>query len=674
MGDIGRILELIGAAPVPTDQPQLISLGGPVPPPEDPEPPEPVPIPFVAELGIEGALREIQRRQDLADLGGKRGPLEALPIAAAVGAGEKFVPPEIRIPQSDLAVPKAPTLADEIRNLQVDPLTQQGLEERGRPSVERFDPNLPRIQEPSIAADVLHSFRTGEPARSPLAQGFATMLEMFPGTEAYADVRDLFNGFSDGDPTLAAIGGVGLALPVGGSFIKSLVDASKASRFVGPPMPDAMRIERNLLAAERRQFTKANTAAEVTRIFKELPSPEVLSSAALAGQVKRGWYRRSAEALQETFGEDTPRFVAALAALSPQNSVETNLLNTLNVWKNWTAAGRPTSDAAIRAIMGESVQSQPLSNMAAVTLRAKKKAALKNFGIRITARTPAGIRKQLAEKLTDDQLRDLAVLPAWVNNTIRALRSTDPADLVLSGPKVDSFMRNLLDDTGAVTLDTWMAKLARIDQALLGGSLNLSAKAKKLAKETGQVQLKGLSEGGTPGKSGAYLAYTARLRETAEELTRLTGDKWTPEEVQETVWSWAYALSELVGEGGAAAKRGELRQLISQVTDDLIADVPDFSGLLNQEANRAILESAGLSAPALRAATSPASSALRSVSEAVPRTGTEAAQAAGRSGRAGAQPRLEDLEELARNIELHAADDLAVRKKPVKKKRKKKTP
>jgi hypothetical protein len=42
----------------------------------------------------------------------------------------------------------------------------------------------------------------------------------------------------------------------------------------------------------------------------------------------------------DVFGpEDAPRFASLLAALSPQTSVEMNLLNTLNVWKNWTAAG-----------------------------------------------------------------------------------------------------------------------------------------------------------------------------------------------------------------------------------------------------------------------------------------------------------------------------------------------
>jgi len=88
------------------------------------------------------------------------------------------------------------------------------------------------------------------------------------------------------------------------------------------------------------------------------------------------------------------------------------LLNTLNTWKNWTAAGRPTDPKAIKAIMGQSVS---------------------------------------GSKLED------SVLDAWVNNATRSLSAKDPLKVTLSGPKVDSFYRNLADDVYRVTNDAWMA-------------------------------------------------------------------------------------------------------------------------------------------------------------------------------------------------------------------------
>jgi hypothetical protein len=75
-----------------------------------------------------------------------------------------------------------------------------------------------------------------------------------------------------------------------------------------------------------------------------------------------------------------------------------NLLNTLNTWKNWTAAGRPTEAKTIKEIMGRSV---------------------------------SGTKGEES------------VLEAWQNNAVRSLSASDPTKVTLSGPKVDSFYRNL---------------------------------------------------------------------------------------------------------------------------------------------------------------------------------------------------------------------------------------
>jgi hypothetical protein len=115
-----------------------------------------------------------------------------------------------------------------------------------------------------------------------------------------------------------------------------------------------------------------------------------------------------------------------------------------------------------------------------------------------------------------------------------------------------------------------MANFAFVDQELFKGSLN---KAKT-----------------DPGKSPGYLATNVVVREAADRLTKLTGEKWTPSEVQETVWSWAKALYESAeGEGVSAA------QFLNdgKLTDELINSVPDFNGLFFDEVYESILREAG---------------------------------------------------------------------------------
>jgi hypothetical protein len=179
--------------------------------------------------------------------------------------------------------------------------------------------------------------------------------------------------------------------------------------------------------AEMEKTIRAkNSVDRVTEVLKALPDPNHLAAIAKAGEPKRGWYRASTQGLNDVFGQqDAPRFAALLAATSPQNSVEMNLLNSLNIWKNWVKAGRPGDADSIRRIMGQSV--------------------------------------------TGTKGAD-SVLPAWIDNTVTALSATDPRDIVLSGSKVNSFFRNLADDIYPVTNDAWMANVLGVDQGLFAGS------------------------------------------------------------------------------------------------------------------------------------------------------------------------------------------------------------
>lgn len=280
-----------------------------------------------------------------------------------------------------------------------------------------------------------------------------------------------------------------------------------------------------LTKAERENLSR-KSAATLVEIFESMPNPAEVASVAYAGRAKRGWYKNSARALVEVFGAvDAPRFAGLLAAMSPQTSVENNAINALNTWANWIAEGRPTEREAIIQVMGRSVQG--------------------NKGVD-------------------------SILDAWINNSVRALTATDPTEIMLSGPKVNSFMLNLRDEVNEVTNDAWMANYSGVDQILFSGSATKSG----------------------PGKRPGYLAMSATVRNAAKIVSKRTGEKWTPAEVQETVWSWAKALYELRDSRTNNATIAEILAA-GDLTHDMINDTPDFELVFIGGVYRNILEGAG---------------------------------------------------------------------------------
>lgn len=288
------------------------------------------------------------------------------------------------------------------------------------------------------------------------------------------------------------------------------------------------------LTDEELEHVRKDTGQKLVAFVDGLPEPEEMAAVAQAGIAKRGWYQRSAEALIQIFGlDDSVRFTALLSALSPRTSVETNLLNALNVWVAWVDAGRPTDVDTIDNLL----------------------------------------EANLVGNVDPDAMK------AWTYNTRRAFMHDDPYEISISGPKVNSFMLNLQGRVHEVTNDAWMATYAGLRNTFFAASPR-KAKPNQIPFGGGKIG----------GKGPNYLAMSAVTRMAADILTRNTGEAWTAAEVQETVWSWAKAVMEK-NVPGVTSREDLVRRGL--VTDDDINSVPDFQVLLVEGQYRAILESGG---------------------------------------------------------------------------------
>jgi hypothetical protein len=283
-------------------------------------------------------------------------------------------------------------------------------------------------------------------------------------------------------------------------------------------VPELENILRFLTPDEASAVTPG-TAQKLEAAFRSV-DPDDLIGAAVAGNPKLGWYRESSRALGTIFEDDTKRFAALLAALSPQTSVEMNLRNAVETWANWTKAGRPKDPDQILEIMGRSV---------------------------------------LGDK------GEKSVLDAWKKNSIKTLskpEGTPDSEFRLSGPKVDSFALNSTGDLVPVTNDAWMANTSGVPQELYARSS---------------------SSNPDPGFSPGYLGTTAQTRVAADKMTNILGTRIMPAEVQETVWSFGKALYEDMKAGKADGGPSAL-QIYREglLTPERIADTPDFGTLLSQ--------------------------------------------------------------------------------------------
>lgn len=345
--------------------------------------------------------------------------------------------------------------------------------------------------------------------------------------------------------------------PAGTSNKKKQVESAEEGRALLPPALTAVDLVTDEEAAELSPFQ----ARRLVKHFNKLPADAEYVAAANAGKAKRGWYADAAKTLHSLFGTDAGRFVALLAATSPQVSVEENLRKAAEVWRLY----------------------QEWMN---------RRAAKGAHGTPTYEQVSAEL-----QRWKDRPGREFNPLGVHDNNIALALSSSDPAEttkVVLSGPKVDSFRRNLLGNLQAATNDVWMSYMGGFKQDEIAGRRGVHP-------EKADVDIFKIN--------GEYLANTIKLRRTAKKLNAQLqpGEKpWTAAEVQETVWSFFRALAYV---GGSSRKKGQMPldpvQALNSLTHETVHGNADFVTLLfkrdaNGSKNSIIrnLEAAGLG-PAL---------------------------------------------------------------------------
>jgi hypothetical protein len=261
----------------------------------------------------------------------------------------------------------------------------------------------------------------------------------------------------------------------------------------------------------------AKAQAIVAKMMHLMPDSDEYRQAALAGLSKRGWFRRSNELFETLFQADAPVFIKLLSATSPRQTVQENLKMAIRVYGEWVKRGRPTDEAAIRAMF------RPVS--------------------------------------PGSNVYQLVNIRGRVGGSVSAF--LDPHG-PLNGFKVDSFVENLRGNHSRVTNDTWMAQFAEMPQSRFGT---------KRGYEAGELKLK----------------------KAAHDLTEMTGEEWTPAEVQETLWSFYKHLSE-------AAKRGERPvDVIKRLTHEEIEAGDDFITAFKSPEVQQLLRQTGISEERIQA-------------------------------------------------------------------------
>ena len=241
-----------------------------------------------------------------------------------------------------------------------------------------------------------------------------------------------------------------------------------------------------LTDAEAEKLTP-RMAKRFVQVWNQQPSLHDLAAVAQLGRSGRQWYQKASVALHSLFDDDAPRMAVLLAATSPRTSPRDNLYKALKIWVGY----------------------QKL-----LLTRAKKG----QFALPSQEEiTPDLISKWTGEGGFEPHDKAAAV----------ALSTGNPmADLVLRGPKTDSFRLNVINPNMAgalarVTADVWHARIYNLDQK------------KDLVRWL-----------------PAYLSTVAKTRAVTKLLQQKYPEEakyWTPPGTQAAQWVAVRTLSGLIG-------------------------------------------------------------------------------------------------------------------------------
>jgi hypothetical protein len=294
------------------------------------------------------------------------------------------------------------------------------------------------------------------------------------------------------------------------------------------------------------------TKKQVTQFvdfFNDMISPSDEARFARLGIAKRGWYKNSANALSHLFGDEAPRFVGVLAATSPNVPVNRNLEIALATWDKWQDFKKETPNPSPQDVVA--------------------------FVEGISFQQPNPVK---------------GFLPAYKNNVARVLMA-DSNNLgatvsgVLSGPKVESFRKDLLGNLFEVTNDTWQASLKGVPHSSLGGQ--------KFPKK--QVEEEGPFFKSKSGKDWRYIAASIGTRMAAEYMNKYlkaeNEPNWTPVEIQETGWSALRAIAEASGSSRKTDNPLTAIQALHKLTHGDVNETGDFlTLLLENSGSKALLQ------------------------------------------------------------------------------------
>lgn len=284
---------------------------------------------------------------------------------------------------------------------------------------------------------------------------------------------------------------------------------------------------------------------DALRVFSLMPETEQGVGMAMLGAEMAHWYRSSAKTLRAAFGNEAPRFSALLASTSPNIGVPENLGASLQIWRDWNAAGRPLGDKAIQGFINQA------SN-------------------------------------------DWGITPTSFNNTKKILGLSknellDPKLLktggLLSGPKVDPFYANLVGEMQRLVVDTHMKSgfgFAR-DQVRVPEGIGTNIATRDVANT--MTELLGTKVEVADVQAAQWAGIRA-LRDLQRAPGKVGGTRSAEDIVTGDHFGSLFGIEEGFS-GGASLP--ELRQAISEQ--------PSFSTLIHEDRYKGLVDDLGIELP-----------------------------------------------------------------------------